>query len=95
MQERTVKAIIREALSLDAFAAPVINRKGALDEVFLYRDGKLQASIFSPLEGRIGVWRSDRDQVLANTPQEGVRRALEPQRKNTHVSPPNPSKTSP
>lgn len=82
MQARTVDAVVREAASLGAVACPVFNN-GKVDEVHLFRNQQLAASIFVPITGRIGVWRGDADQVCANTPAEAVRRALDPQRKHT------------
>jgi hypothetical protein len=84
MQQRTVSAIIEVAKALGAVACPVIViQTGATDEVHLFRDGALQASIFVPTTGRLGIWRSDTDQATANTPAEAVRRALDPVRKYT------------
>jgi hypothetical protein len=84
MQQRTVAAIIEAAKALGAVACPVtIMRTGATDEVHLFRDGAARASIFVPATGRLGIWRSDTDQVTANTPGEAVRRALDPLRKHT------------
>ena len=84
MQQRTVTAITEAAEALGAVACPVLGRTGAADEVHLFRDGALRASIFVPTTGRLGIWRSDTDQVTANTPTEAVRRALDPLRKHTH-----------
>jgi hypothetical protein len=84
MQQRTVSAIIEVAKALGAVACPVIViQTGATDEVHLFRDGALQASIFVPTTGRLGIWRSDTDQATANTAAEAVRRALDPVRKYT------------
>jgi hypothetical protein len=84
MQWRTVKAITEAAKTLGAVARPVIViRTGATDEVHLFRDGALRASIFVPTTGRLGIWRSDTDQATANTPAEAARRALDPVRKYT------------
>jgi hypothetical protein len=83
MQERTVAAIIRATALCGSHASPVFTRTGAVDEVHLYRGGGLQASIFKPTAGRLGIWRSDTDQATANTPEEAVRRALDPLRKRT------------
>ena len=82
MQDRTVEAIASEAASLGAVACPVFNN-GKVDEVHLFKNQQLVASIFVPITGRIGVWRGDADQVCANTPTEAVRRALDPLRKHT------------
>jgi hypothetical protein len=84
MQQRTVTAITEAAEALGAVACPVVGRAGAADEVHLFRDGALRASIFVPTTGRLGIWRSDTDQAIANTPTEAVRRALDPLRKHTH-----------
>ena len=83
MQQRTVTAIIEAAEALGSVARPVFARTGAADEVHLFRDGAVQASIFVPTTGRLGIWRSDTDQATANTPAEAVRRALDPLRKRT------------
>ena len=83
MQDRTVAAIILAAPNHGAVACPVFARTGTVDEVHLLRDGGLQASIFKPTSGRLGIWRSDTDQAAANTAEEAVRRALDPMRKRT------------
>lgn len=76
LQDRTVDAIIAEAEKLGAYAAPVMTRTGRVDEVQLLRGGRLQASIFRPLQGPLGVWRGDRDQVPASSVLEAVREGL-------------------
>jgi hypothetical protein len=57
LQDRTVQAIINEAEKLGAYAAPVFNRKGQVEEVHLFRDGELRASVYRPAADRIWVWR--------------------------------------
>jgi hypothetical protein len=84
MQERTVLAIMAAAATFGAAACPVF-RKGRVDEVHLFRGGQLRASIFSPAEGRIGIWRVDGSEAVANTPFQAVQRVLDPLRKNTHA----------
>jgi hypothetical protein len=83
MQDRTVAAIILAAPNHGAVACPVFARTGTVDEVHLFRNGGIQASIFKPTSGRLGIWRSDTDQAAANTAEEAVRRALDPMRKRT------------
>jgi hypothetical protein len=83
MQERTVTAITEAAGALVAVACPVFARIGAADQVHLFHDGAVRASIFVTATGRLGIWRSDTDQVTVNTPLEAVRRALDPLRKHT------------
>jgi hypothetical protein len=83
LQARTADAVIEAAAALAAVAVPVFTAAGAVDEVHLYRGGKLRASIFKPATGRLGIWRSVCDQVTANTPEEAVRRAIDPLRKRT------------
>jgi hypothetical protein len=56
LQPRTIEAIQREATKRGAFASPVSGPRGT-DEVFLYRDLKLQASISRPAQGGIAFWR--------------------------------------
>lgn len=84
MQERTVLAIMAAAARFGAVACPVF-RKGRVDEVHLLRGGQLRASIFSPAEGRIAIWRVGDSEAVANTPFQAVQRALDPLRKNTHA----------
>jgi hypothetical protein len=84
MQERTVLAIMAAAATFGAVVCPVF-RKGRVDEVHLFRGGQLRASIFSPAEGRVGIWRVDGSEAVANTPFQAVQRALDPLRKNTHA----------
>ena len=48
LQDRTVQAIIAEAKKRGAHAAPVFNRKGQVEEVHLFREGALPASISRP-----------------------------------------------
>lgn len=84
MQPRTVDAIVAEAAKRGAHAAPVVNRKGFFDEVHLFRDGQLRASIFRPADSRLGVWRGDADQVLCANVSEAVQRGLDPLRKSKH-----------
>jgi hypothetical protein len=82
LQGRTVDAIIHEARERGATACPVLNRQGTTDEVHLFRDGQLQASIFRPAEGGLGVWRADYDQTLAGSVSEAVQRGLDSLRKS-------------
>jgi hypothetical protein len=84
MQDRTVLAIIAAAATFGAVACPVF-RKGRVDEVHLFREGQLRASIFSSAEGRIAIWRLGGSEAVANTPFQAVQRALDPLRKNTHA----------
>jgi hypothetical protein len=74
--DRTVDAIIAEADRLGAYAGPVMTRTGRVDEVHLFRDGQLQASIFRPANAPLGVWRGDRDQVPVASAAEAVREGL-------------------
>jgi hypothetical protein len=78
-----VTAITIAAAQHGAVACPVLTRTGAVDEVHLFRNGGAQASIFMPMTGRVGIWRADGDPATANTPEEAVRRALDPLRKHT------------
>jgi hypothetical protein len=89
MQARTADAIIEAATALRAIARPVFTATGAIDEVHLYRDGQLRASIFKPTYGRLGIWRAESGAApaTANTPAEAVRRALDPLRKHTRKLP--------
>jgi hypothetical protein len=83
MQMRTSDAVIEAATALQAIAPPVFTASGAIDEVHLYRGGQLQASMFKPTSGGVGIWRAGSDTAAANTPEEAVKRALDPQRKHT------------
>ncbi len=76
-------AVIEAASALQAIARPVFTVSGAIDEVRLYRGDQVRASIFKPTSGRPGIWRAGSGTATANTPEEAVRRALDPQRKHT------------
>jgi hypothetical protein len=67
-----------------AHAAPVFNRKGQVEEVHLFREGALQASISRPDAGRIWVWRPGRNPAYAGDIPEAVERGLDPLRKQQH-----------
>jgi hypothetical protein len=78
MQMRTSDAVIEAATALQAIARPVFTASGAIDEVYLYRGGQLRASIFKPTSGRLGIWRAGSGAARADTPEEAVRRTLDP-----------------
>jgi len=81
LQDRTVQAIINEAAKLGAYAAPVFNAKGQVEEVHLFRSGELRASVYRPAADRIWVWRPNGDVAAAANIPEAIQRGLDPQRK--------------
>jgi hypothetical protein len=87
LQARTVEAIITEAEKRGAHAAPVFNRLGQVEEVHLFREGALQASISRPAADRIWVWRPGRGATEAAIIPEAVQRGLDPLRKQKHKEP--------
>jgi len=81
LQDRTVQAIIHEAEKLGAYAAPVFNRKGQVEEVHLFREGSLRSSVYRSEANRIWVWRPDGSTSETSTIPLAVQRGLDPQRK--------------
>ena len=84
LRDTTVSAIITEAEKRGAHAAPVFNRLGQVEEVHLFREGALQASISRPDAGRIWVWRPGRAPAYAGDIPEAAERGLDPERKQQH-----------
>lgn len=76
IHERTVLAVIAAATLMGAVACPAFSRTGRADEVHLFQGGQVQASIFRPAKGRLGVWRVNGSEAEAATAVEAVQIAL-------------------
>jgi hypothetical protein len=77
LQPRTIQAIIREAALYGAVGIPVYRPDGKPDEVFLYRDGGIVATVFTPLGGRMAVRRPTGKIITVGDVQEAVQRGLD------------------
>lgn len=80
MQPKTVMAILEEAHARGLGTGTSRRKDGKYDEVIIYHDGAMLATIYAVQGRQLAVWRSDSDQKLANSTRDAINRAMMPRK---------------